>query len=344
MSYDNICKYLAEQYPAEFVHWLLAIESTDIEVLKTELTNEPIRADAITFLRTANQILHVEFQTLPYSDPPISFRMLDYSVRLKRQYRCDVEQVVIFLQQTTSEIAFTQEYRDRTTSHFYRVIRLWEQDPTPFLTLPGLLPLATLTQTESPEALLTQVAEQIATISDREQRQNIASCAQIFAGLRLEKDVIRQLFREEIMRGSVIYQDILEQGLQQGLQQGRREGRREGEVTLIVRQLTRRLGEINPALQQQIRALSTLALEELGEVLLDFSAVTDLVAWLAQQQRREGEVALIVRQLTRRFNEVEPSLIERVRELSIEQLETLAEALLDFSQISDLVTWLEQWE
>lgn len=59
MSYDNACKYLVEQYPVEFVNWLLAVESQDIEVLKTELTLEPIRADAIAFLRTANQILHM---------------------------------------------------------------------------------------------------------------------------------------------------------------------------------------------------------------------------------------------------------------------------------------------
>ncbi|HAG79579.1 MAG TPA: hypothetical protein DCL61_00090, partial [Cyanobacteria bacterium UBA12227] len=66
-----------------------------------------------------------------------------------------------------------------------------------------------LTQTESPETLLTQVAEQIATISDQEQQKIIGSCTQIFAGLRFEKDLIRQLFREEIMQASVIYQDIL---------------------------------------------------------------------------------------------------------------------------------------
>lgn len=336
MSYDNVCKYLAEQYPSEFVRWLLAVESTDIEILKTELTLEPIRADALTFLRTANQILHVEFQTLPYSEPALPFRMLDYSVRLKRQYRCTVTQVIIFLQETSNEVAFTQDYRDDTTTHHYRVIRLWEQEPAPFLTNPALLPLAPLTQTNSPQTLLAQVAEQIATIYDREERQNIASCAEIFAGLRFEKDLIRQLFREEIMQGSVIYQDIL--------QQGKRLGRREGEANLILRLLTRRLGKIDPSLQQKIRGLSTISLEELGEALLDFSDIADLVAWLRRNDPREAQTSLIIRQLTRRLGEIEPSQIERVRELSSEQLEALAEALLDFTQVTDLVTWLEQWE
>ncbi len=91
------------------------------------------------------------------------------------------------MQTTTNEIVFTEDYRDRTTSHRYRVVRLWEQDPAPFLANPGLLPLATLTQTDSPQGLLAQVAERAATIPDRGQRQNIAGCAEILAGLRLRK-------------------------------------------------------------------------------------------------------------------------------------------------------------
>src|SRR5919199_5505195 len=105
VSYDNACKYLAEQYPAEFASWLLSVQSPDIRVLKTELSLEPIRADSVTFLQTANRILHIEFQTLTISNPPLPFRMLDYSVRLKRQYRTPITQVVIFLQETSNEIA-----------------------------------------------------------------------------------------------------------------------------------------------------------------------------------------------------------------------------------------------
>lgn len=93
MVYDNICKYLAEQYPTEFAHWLLTEEVTDITVLKTELNVEPIRADSLTLLQTANQILHIEFQTLPDSNPPLPLRMLDYWARLKRQYGCHIKQV-----------------------------------------------------------------------------------------------------------------------------------------------------------------------------------------------------------------------------------------------------------
>ena len=58
--------------------------------------------------------------------------------------------------------------------------------------------------------------------------------------------------------------------------------------------------------------------------------------------RAEGEQRLVLRLLNRRFGEVDASLVERVRLLSTEQLEALAEALLDFSTLADLEVWLNQ--
>lgn len=288
MSYDNTCKYLAETYPREFAQWLLAIELPEIRVLKTELINEPIRADSLSLLKTANQILHLEFQTLPTSKPPMSLRMLDYSVRFKRKYNCGVEQVVVFLQETTNELAFIEEYRDATTVHRYRVIRLWEQDSALFLTNPALLPLAALTKSTSPRTLLVEVAEQLASIEEREQRQNLASCAGILAGLRFEEDLIRQLFQEEIMRESVIYQSIRQEGKQEGLQEGKQEGKQEGlqeglkqeALTLTMRLLQRRFGKVEARIMAKVQELSREQLETLTEELLDLSELDDLDAYL----------------------------------------------------------------
>ena len=289
MAYDNTCKYLAEKFPAAFIRWLLPIdEPTNIQVLKTELIQEPIRADSLVFLQTDRQILHLEFETRPYSDPPIAFRMLDYYVRLKRQYSCDINQVVIFLQQTASEQVFVSEYTDANTRHGYRVLRLWEQDPALLLSVPGLLPLAALSQTNSPRTLLEQIATQIATIEEPTQQADLLACTQVLAGLRFEKDLIRQLFRKETMRGSVIYQEIREDGLlegrQLGLQLGLEEGRKNEALSFVTRQLTRRIGAIAPQISEQIQTLSVEELENLGEALLDFSEASDLTNWLNERQ------------------------------------------------------------
>lgn len=272
MSYDNACKYLAERFPTDFTRWLLGIEATRIRVLKTELDVEPIRADSVSFLRLADRILHLEFETDAYSKPPIPFRMLDYSVRLKRKYRRDVEQFTIFLQETSNEIVFTTEYQDRTTTHRYNVIRLWEQDPAIFLDNPGLLPLAVLARSDSPETLLEQVAERVDRIENTEQQQGIAACTGILAGLRFEKDLIRSILRADIMRNSVIYQEIL--------QEGKEEGKKEEAILFITRLLTWRFGKIDSTFQERIRSLSLEKLENLGVELLDFSEVADLEAWL----------------------------------------------------------------
>lgn len=128
------------------------------------------------------------------------------------------------------------------------------------------------------------------------------------------------------MRGSVIYQDILQQGA----------------LKLIRSQLNWRLGEIEPALLERVRELSPEQLDNLAVALFNFSEVRDLADWLDQQQPRERTVDLIIRQLKRRLGEVEPVLIEQVRRLPIVELEALAEALLDFSEVADLVDWLEQ--
>ena len=49
-----------------------------------------------------------------------------------------------------------------------------------------------------------------------------------------------------------------------------------GERALILRQLTRRVGNVPESLQTQIEALSLAQLEDLGEALLEFSRPEDL--------------------------------------------------------------------
>lgn len=276
MAYDNVLKYLAAEYPSSFVQWLLAYDDTEIQMLPTELGLDPIRADALYFLPQLQQILHLEFQTVPTSTPPLPLRMLDYWVRLYRQYGHPIEQVVIFLRLTNAEAAYVEQFAVGNTVHSYRVVRLWEQDPAPLLANPALLPLAVLARTDFPATLMQQVAAQVDMIEESQVQRNISACAQVLAGLRFEKDFIQQFLREEFMRESVIYQEILQQGVQQGRQQGRQE---EG-MALVLRQLERRLSQLPSELRSQIQQLSISQLESLGEALLDFSSKQDLVDWL----------------------------------------------------------------
>lgn len=279
MAYDNICRYLATEYPADFVRWLLNLDSISIQSLPTELSLEPIRSDALYFLPERNQILHLEFQTFPASKPPLAVRMLDYWVRLYRQYECSIEQIVIFLRETNSEAVFVEQLAVGRTRHSYQVVRIWEQDSTTLLNSQALLPLAVLARTDSPTTLLEQVAARVDMIEEPNQQRNISACVEVLARLKFDENLIRQFLREDLMRESPLYQEIIQEGVRQGIQQGIQQG----EVTLALRLLTRRLGSIPPQLRSQIQQLSTTQLEALGEALLDFSSTQDLVAWLHQQ-------------------------------------------------------------
>ncbi|MGL5879320.1 MAG: Rpn family recombination-promoting nuclease/putative transposase [Xenococcaceae cyanobacterium] len=283
MSIDNVCKYLSEQYPESFTNWVLERTTTDAEILKSELSVEPIRADFVALLRPQSRILHLEFQVEAISNPPIPLRMLDYYVRLYRQYNYPVDQFVIFLKRTSSTSAYTDQFLTDSTTHRYRVIRLWEQDPAPLLANPALLPFATLAQADSPNTLLEQVATQLDMIESREQRSNISACVEIVAGIRFDIETIRQFLREDIMKESVVYQEIIREGLQQGIEQGVQQGKREEALSFTMRLLARRIGEVAPQLQAQIQELTTPQLEELGVALLDFNNADALAAWLQHQ-------------------------------------------------------------
>lgn len=56
----------------------------------------------------------------------------------------------------------------------------------------------------------------------------------------------------------------------------------------------------------------------------------------------EGEQALVFRLLNRRIGNVAPTIQTQIQSLSLSQLESLGEALLDFSQPNDLVEWLRK--
>ena len=88
--------------------------------------------------------------------------------------------------------------------------------------------------------------------------------------LRLNQD-LEEDDRELIMRLEPLYQ------------QDRELAKQEGKQDLILRQLNRRIGEIDASLIEQVNGLSIEQLGALGEALLDFSDVADLESWFNQQ-------------------------------------------------------------
>ena len=261
--YDNVCKFMAEMFSEDFSDWLLGKSVNLTELKPSELSIEPIRADSLIFLQSEELVLHLEFQT--NIDADIPFRMADYRLRLYRRFPDkEVYQVVIYLRKSNSELVKQTIFRLRKMTHEFNVVRLWEEPTETFLSLPGLFPFAVLSRTENSASVLQQISELIEEIPNKREQSHVAATTAILAGLVLNKQFIQRVLRREIMRESVIYQDI----------------RAEEAANVVFRLLKRKIGEVSQELQVKIQDLSVESLEDLAEALLDFQSESELKVWL----------------------------------------------------------------
>lgn len=59
-----------------------------------------------------------------------------------------------------------------------------------------------------------------------------------------------------------------------------------------------------------------------------------------QEGKQEGEVRTILRLLNRRFGNLSPQLTHQITALSLDNLDNLADAILDMQKLEDLIKWL----
>ena len=104
--FDNVCKFLVETFSIDFASWLLGESIPLTELSPSELSLEPIRADALI----------LEFQTQPKDDIP--FRMIDYRLRVYRRFPDKrMRQFVVYLKQTTSDKVQQTTFNLEDTQH-----------------------------------------------------------------------------------------------------------------------------------------------------------------------------------------------------------------------------------
>ena len=276
--FDTVCKFLIENFPSDFATWLLGEPVELVTISPSELSIEPIRADALILLQSQNLVLHIDFQTLPR--PNIPFRMLDYRVRVYRRFPDKtMRQVVIYLQRTQSELAWQTTFSLENTQHQFEVIRLWEQPLGSFLNVPGLLPFAVLSQADNPADVLQQVAERIQRIPERTVQSNLTATAAILSALVLDKTIVQRILRSDLMHESAIYQEIKAEGKAEGIAEGFQKAVQR-ERALVLRLLSLKIGTLPEAEQKQISQLSLDQLEILIARLSEFSTVEGLSNWL----------------------------------------------------------------
>jgi hypothetical protein len=60
-----------------------------------------------------------------------------------------------------------------------------------------------------------------------------------------------------------------------------------------------------------------------------------------REAKQEGERTIVLRLLNRRVGNIPDALLSQIQGLSVEQLEALGDAVLDFSTLADLSSWLQ---
>jgi len=90
----------------------------------------------------------------------------------------------------------------------------------------------------------------------------------VYKFLQLNREEIEEMLGLSELKQTRVYQEALE------------EGRQEKGVTIVLRLLDRKLGQVAPDVLSRIQQLPTIQLEELREALLDFDSAQDLTDWL----------------------------------------------------------------
>ncbi|MBD2690157.1 Rpn family recombination-promoting nuclease/putative transposase [Anabaena catenula] len=142
----------------------------------------------------------------------------------------------------------------------------------------ALMVLTTLEESQAPEEaryLLTRTNQEIPSPSSR-------AIIEMITTIMVYK--FEQLSRREVesmlgitLKETRVYREIKEEGREEG----REEGVEQATVNLVIRQLTKRFGELSVEIRASISALPLPVLENLSEALLDFTSLADLQGWLA---------------------------------------------------------------
>ena len=178
---------------------------------------------------------------------------------------------------------------------------------------PNLMLLKLIVVDRSEAVVLAQsILETAASKEEFRQRLDLVEAILVnkFPQLSTE-DILTMLdIKTADIKETRFYQEILQAGLLEGRLAGLSEGRLVGELE------GRLAGELEGRLAGELE----------GKI----------------EGRKEEAIALVVRLLIRRCGVLPLSLENQVRSLSVEQLEILGEALLDFQGVADLEFWLTQ--
>ncbi|HYW17898.1 MAG TPA: DUF4351 domain-containing protein [Nodularia sp. (in: cyanobacteria)] len=296
IDHDRLFKELLTTFFVEFLALFLpevltyleqdSIEFLDKEVFTDVTAGERYEADLIVKVKFLGQescfLIHVENQSS--KQPSFDKRMFRYFSRLYEKFDIPVYPVVLLSydspktpETNVHQIAFPHKV---ILQFNYDVIQLNQLNWRDFLRQQN--PVAT--------ALMAKM-----NIAPGERRQVKFECLRLLATLKLDPARMRLIsgFIDTYLRLSPQEQKLLEDDIatiepteqeevMQIVTSWMKEGMEKATLSLVMRQLPRRVGTLTPELEARVQQLSLTQLEDLSVALLDFSSVEDLTIWLEQ--------------------------------------------------------------
>ncbi|NJM76265.1 MAG: Rpn family recombination-promoting nuclease/putative transposase [Acaryochloridaceae cyanobacterium RU_4_10] len=198
-------------------------------------------------------------------------RMRAYAALAQEKYGLPVYPVLVNILPPSDPTVvcdrFESDFLGLQARQDFHVINLWEVDAEMVFeqSLDTLLPFVPVLKDGGNEQTVRRALVQL---QQNEQLVELESLLGFFASFVLETELVQQIMRWDVtvLRESPWYLEIQ----QEGEQRGRTEGRTEEARSLILRQLSRRIGGLPQNLRSQIQSLSLEQLESLGEALLGF--------------------------------------------------------------------------
>jgi Domain of unknown function (DUF4351) len=131
--------------------------------------------------------------------------------------------------------------------------------------------------------VLQQAVTEVLGLPDRDSQR--AAALQLLVSWKISIDVTSAVEEQEVVMAlSQAYLEWEQKTELRGLERGKQEGSQQEALSLVLRQLDRKLGTIPSDIRSTVATLSLTQLEALGEALLDFVSIEDLTNWLQTYQ------------------------------------------------------------
>jgi hypothetical protein len=245
-----------------------------------------IDSEIATLTASADKVLKVDgpipyllnLEPHSYHDTELARKLWYRQVALDYKHDLPVLTVLILLRKEANSPGLTGSYERHlpdgslANRYNYRVVRLWQEDPDPYLTGGvNLVPLAPLTKvTKAGLPGLVRRMDRRINVESKPRADKLWFAAYTLMGWRYDEKLTTQLLKGVWnMHESPNYQAVLRRGRDEGLQEGRQEEARR----LLLRQGTRRFGTPDAATIAAIEAIDDVdRLESLTDRILDATA------------------------------------------------------------------------